>query len=98
MSGTGILPLMDFVAYIARKVLIGGNFSSEIRKPILNSTEISSNGGEFEPFRFILYTSFVDKAESIGLELCESLHKYCEERELPTFQLIQRFSKNDDPT
>ena len=98
MSGTGILPLMDFVAFIARKVLIGGNFSSEIRKPILNSTELSSNGGEFEPFRFILYASFVDKAESIGLELCESLHKYCEERELPTFQLIQRFSKNDDPT
>jgi len=52
---------------------------------MLNSTEISSNDYEFEPFRFILYASFVDKAEAIGLELCESLNKYCEERELPTF-------------
>ena len=71
---------MDFVAFVARKVLIGGNFSSEIRKPVLNSTEISSNGGEFEPFKFILYASFVNKAESIGLDLCERLHEYCVEK------------------
>jgi len=33
----------------------------------------------------ILYASFESVSESIGLELCESLHKYCVERNLQTF-------------
>ena len=31
-------------------------------------------------------------SESIGLELCESLHKYCVDRKLSTFKLVTRFS------
>ena len=32
VSGTGILPLIDFVAFVARKVLLGGNFSTEMNR------------------------------------------------------------------
>jgi len=56
----------------------------------LNSTEIE--GDELLNFKFILYASFESEAESIGLELCESLHAYCAARGIPTFQLITRFS------
>ena len=31
-------------------------------------------------------------SESIGLELCESLHKYCVDRNISTFKLVTRFS------
>ena len=57
---------------------------------MLNSTEIE--GDNSQSFKLILYASFESVSESIGLELCESLHKYCVERSLPTFQLITRFS------
>ena len=77
-SGTGILPLIDFVAYVARKVLIGDNDKSGSVQRGLNvtSTEISSNsdGPGYEPFKFILHVSFESESESIGLELCEALH------------------------
>lgn len=93
-SGTGILPLIDFVAYVARKVLLvstqtSGQFEHKLQ---LNSTEISADGPGFEPFRFILYASFESESEAIGLQLCESLHKFCVERSIPTFRLITRFS------
>ena len=61
---------------------------------MIKSTEIDNQSEK--PFKFILYASFQSLSESIGLELCESLQKYCVDRNLPTFQLIKRFSVGGD--
>ena len=61
--------MIDFVAYVARKVLLGNsqNSSSSARDLKVNSTTISADDVGTEAFRFILYASFESESESIGL-------------------------------
>ena len=46
-----------------------------------------------ENFKFIFFASFQERAESLGLELCEALHAYCQQRGIKNFELVLRLSK-----
>ena len=56
-GGTGILPFIDLVAHLARKAL---------------KLMDEEDDAQLEPdlFKFVLFASFPDKYEAIGIELC----------------------------
>lgn len=76
-AGTGTLTFMDIVGAIARHNLK----IQELPEPL---------GPDF---KFYLYVSFPDRSDSVGLELCEALHKYCEDNKIYNFSLHVRLSR-----
>ena len=58
-AGTGILPFMDLIAHLLLSV----------KQPeLLSSHKVDPNS-----FKLVLYTSFLNEKEAVGLELIEAL-------------------------
>ena len=90
-GGTGVLTFIDFVAKIARdvlKIMQAAPLQSDLKK----STTFSSEQ------RLILYVSFLNEQQAIGLRLCRALDRFCEKHNLNNFRLITRFSFRDGLT
>lgn len=97
-GGTGVLTFLDLVGAIARYNLgliakqrgtLPGRMqrtTSEYQAPV-ELGEIGDN------FKFIFYVSFASREDALGLELCESLHKFCIDNDLDNFELVVRLSK-----
>jgi len=44
-------------------------------------------------FKFVLYASFQQRADSLGMELCEALDQYCKDKGIRNFEFVPRLSK-----
>jgi len=64
--------------------------SSQMLKTSLN--EICEPDVDPDEFEFVLYVSFQNREQSMGLELCEALDEFCKARGLTTFRLVTRLS------
>ncbi|TNV80991.1 hypothetical protein FGO68_gene3814 [Halteria grandinella] len=82
-GGTGCLLFLDLVAHLVRKNL-----------GLLHNNEDSllNSFCEDEPFKLVLYMSFVSRKESCGLKLCEGLRDICQKYKIENFELHLRFS------
>lgn len=88
MAGTGTLVFLDFAAFLLR-----GNLG------LLNKEETPQ--GIFDPnsnFRFILYVSFDNRKDALGLELLEGLYEITQRKGLKNFDLIVRISSERQGT
>ena len=75
-AGTGCLVFLDMVAFLI-KLNLG----------------IAYNPKDFGPdFKFVFYTSFRHKGDSIALDLCEGLQRVCKEKGLDNFVFFCRLS------
>ena len=64
MAGTGILVFMDLIAYLVKRIC---NQVEDNLEQLMDE----------EKFKFVLYASFPNKDEAIGLPLYEGLDKLC---------------------
>lgn len=78
VAGTGILVFVDLVAYLIRLNL---DMISE-DKGVLSKTK----------FKFVLYASFPNRNEAVGLDLVDSLVKLNEKVNCGNFEAVLRFS------
>lgn len=89
-AGTGILVYLDIVAHLllrnTRHLLDPEPFFNESGKGAMLQ-QFDKKPYEFldKDFKFILYASFMNRQQSIGLELCESLLKVNEALGLDNF-------------
>lgn len=81
-AGTGILVFMDLVAHLIRKNL--GILSEEDDKLI-----------DGKNFKFILYGSFPNEAECMGVDLAVGLCHLCSKVDIPNFEFKLRLSNTD---
>lgn len=91
-GGTGVLTFMDIVGAIARHNLD----NSRAGRTSINGESSVRNFGEEtigKDFKFVFYVSFPARSDSVGLELCEALHEYCEKNKLGNFELVVRLSR-----
>lgn len=77
---------MDLVACIARNALQKINTTADSIK--INKSQITQKN----TINLVLYVSFNSLSSSIGLDLCKSLHEFCERHNLNDFKLIIRIS------
>ena len=77
-AGTGILVFVDLVAHLVRRHL--GLMTK-------NEQETAEEG-----FKFILFASFPNEKEVIGMDLCEGLTKLCEKTGNKNFEFRLRLS------
>lgn len=89
-GGTGALTFMDLVGAIARHNL---GLEQPTDRKSLSDSQVEDEDVLGHDFKFILYVSFPARSESVGLELCEALHKWCEEQKMHNFELVVRLSK-----
>lgn len=93
-AGTGILTFIDFVACIARQALratVGEK--SSVNKSVTGGLETQN---ESQTWRFVLYASFLNEQQAIGLQLCEALDKFCKAKGLKDFKLVVRLSSSGE--
>jgi hypothetical protein len=78
VAGTGILVFVDLVAYLIR-----------LNLDMVNEDHGVLNKGKF---KFILYASFPNRNEAVGLDLVDSLIKLNQKLNLENFEAVLRFS------
>jgi hypothetical protein len=75
-AGTGILPFIDLVAHLLL-VLISGNGTAVNSDSGADLLQGSANRVNPDTFKLVLYTSFLDEEEAVGLELIAALQELC---------------------
>ena len=65
-AGTGILPFIDIIGHLILSLASEGSASLNSDSNILQNSENKVNP---ERFKLVLYTSFLDEDEAIGLKL-----------------------------
>ena len=80
-AGTGLLIFIDLVAHLVRK-----------NCGLLTPAEDKML--DIKRFKFVLFSSFQKREDSIGLEMCENLMKVCEKLGLSNFEFYLRLSSN----
>ena len=91
-AGTGILPFIDLVAHLLL-VLVSGNGTAVNSGAGPDLLEGSANKVNPDAFKLVLYTSFLDEDEAVGLELINALQELCQKLNKPIFEHHSRFSK-----
>jgi len=81
-AGTGALCFVDIMAHIALAVM--GQ---------LSPADIDAGSINIKEFSMHMYASFPSRREGVAYELMEALHNYCLARDLQTFVLHPRLSK-----
>jgi NAD(P)H-flavin reductase len=81
-AGTGALCFVDIMAHIALAVM--GQ---------LSPADIDAGSIDIRQFSMHMYASFPSRREGVAYELMEALHNYCLARDLQTFVLHPRLSK-----
>ena len=71
-AGTGILPFIDLVAHLVL-VLVSGSGTAVNSGACPDLLEGSANRVNPDAFKLVLYTSFLDEEEAVGLELITAL-------------------------
>lgn len=77
-AGTGILPFIDLVAHLLLVLVDGKQWNkgtavnSDSRSDLLQG---SANRVNPDTFKLVLYTSFLDEEEAVGLELITALQE-----------------------
>jgi len=75
-AGTGILPFIDLVAHLLL-VLVSGNGTAVNSDSGADLLQGSANRVNPDTFKLVLYTSFLDEEEAVGLELIVALQELC---------------------
>lgn len=83
-AGTGVLTFMDLVAHIAAHNL---GYSERLG---VNPDDCIQPG-----FKLILHLSYARKEDTIGLELCNKLNKFCKANNFDNFELYVRITKEN---
>ena len=81
-AGTGVLVYVDLVALLLKK-------AQGQQEETATGFSLNEKG-----FKFIFYASFATPEDAVALELLEGFHKYCQDKNLPFFELRLRLSKN----
>ena len=77
---------MDLVAKVAQKVLFARETKGIDSGPINSSTVLYSN------FVLVLYVSFPNEQQAIGMRLLRGLDDFCRKHNLPDFKLVTRIA------
>eukprot|EP00347_Sterkiella_histriomuscorum_P018766 403344262 len=96
VAGTGVLIFLDLVAYIARKNIEYLKSLSDPDHDIVVEANQDKNQG-LSSMKFILYASFQDQENSIGLEMCQYLDRLCKKHSLDNFEFHLRHSTGYTP-
>jgi len=74
-------------------VLVSGNGTAVNSDSGPNLLDGLANKVNPDTFKLVLYTSFLDDEEAVGLELIEALKELCKKLNKPIFEHHSRFSK-----
>lgn len=75
-AGTGVLVFIDLVAHLILRILV--------EKENLTLGEFTEPKLNLSQFKLVLYTSFANDKEAIGLPLIEALKTLCEKHDYPS--------------
>ena len=84
-AGTGVLPFMDLVAQVA--------FYNLGIEQLMGAKQERLT----DHFKLRFYVSFQSRKDSIGLELLEALHEFCNQTGRDNFELHLRISNENKP-
>ena len=87
VAGTGILPMLDLVAFIYRKVFF------EMGMPLVRNEGMREFSNDFELY---LIATFRRQDEALGLDFCKKLTEVCAARNKSMFQFEVRFVHDEE--
>lgn len=93
-GGTGTLTFVDLVAHLILENL--GLITTQDNSILTNGSSFvttESMIGDQKNFKFILYASFQERADSVALELLEAFQIFCDMHNFKNFELVLRLSK-----
>ena len=82
VSGTGILPFLDLVAYLYRKIF------TDLQMPLVRGEGLRDYSKDIELF---IFATFRRREEALGFDFCRKLTKLCKLANRNVFKFEARF-------